>query len=72
MVTGMVSAMKSLMIKSMNGIGREGLVVRARMSSKSISILCVCTLFSSEMRIYIYIYIYLAFSSNHCTLFMVA
>ena len=57
MVTGMVSAMESLMIKSMNGIGREGLVVRTRMSSKSISILCVWTLFSSKMRIYIYIYI---------------
>ena len=59
MVTDVVPATESLMIKLVNGIGREGLVVRARMSSESISILCVCTLFSSEMHIYIYISLFL-------------
>ena len=40
MVIDVVPATKSLMIKSVNGIRREGLVVRAKMSSERISI-CV-------------------------------
>ena len=40
MVIDVVPATKSLMIKSMNGIRREGLVVKAKMSSERISI-CV-------------------------------
>ena len=40
MVIDVVPATKSLMIKSMNEIRREGLVVKAKMSSERISI-CV-------------------------------
>ena len=40
MVTGVVPATESPMIKSANGIHREGLVVRVKMSSKRINI-CV-------------------------------